>query len=139
MPVAAPIASLLKPTAKHLTADLDLSLDALKYSLDLAAQIKRSPARFARALTGKYLSLLFEKPSLRTRMTFELAIKQLGGDAILSTGPIGGREPLKDVARNLDRWTDAIVARTFSQKTIDDLAHWSSVPVINALSDRFHP
>ena len=83
--------------------------------------------------------MLFEKPSLRTRVTFELAIKQLGGDAVLSTGPIGDREPLKDVARNLDRWTNAIVARTFSQNTIDDLAHWSSVPVINALSDRFHP
>ncbi len=55
------------------------------------------------------------------------------------TGPIGEREPLKDVARNLDRWTNGIVARTFSQQTIDDLAHWSSVPVINALSDRFHP
>ncbi len=82
---------------------------------------------------------MFEKPSLRTRLTFELAIKQLGGDAVVSIGPIGEREPLKDVARNLDRWTNGIVARTFSQQTIDDLAHWSSVPVINALSDRFHP
>ena len=61
------------------------------------------------------------------------------GDAVVSIGPIGDREPLKDVARNLDRWTNAIVARTFSQNTIDDLAYWSSVPVINALSDRFHP
>jgi len=58
---------------------------------------------------------------------------------VLSVGPIADREPLKDVARNLDRWTNAIVARTFSQNTIDDLAQWSSVPVINALSDRFHP
>ena len=57
----------------------------------------------------------------------------------MSIGPIGDREPLKDVARNLDRWTNCIVARTFSQTTIDDLAHWSSVPVINALSDRYHP
>ena len=90
-------------------------------------------------MAGRYLSLLFEKPSLRTRMTFELAIKQLGGDSVLSIGPIGDREPLKDVARNLDRWTNGIVARTFSQTTIEELAHWSSVPVINALSDRFHP
>jgi ornithine carbamoyltransferase len=139
MPVAAPIASLLKPTAKHLTADLDLSLDALEYSLDLAGQIKRSPARFARALAGRYLSLLFEKPSLRTRVTFELAIKQLGGDAVTCTGPIGEREPIKDVARNLDRWTNGIVARVFSQTTIDELAKWSAVPVINALSDLYHP
>jgi ornithine carbamoyltransferase len=72
-------------------------------------------------------------------MTFELAIKQLGGDAVSSVGPIADREPVKDVARNLDRWTHGIVARVFSQSTIDELAAWSSVPVINALSDRFHP
>jgi len=72
-------------------------------------------------------------------MTFELAIKQLGGDAIVSTGHIAEREPVKDVARNLDRWTNGIVARVFSQSTVDELAAWSSVPVINALSDRFHP
>ncbi len=72
-------------------------------------------------------------------MTFELAIKQLGGDAVTSVGPIGDREPVKDVARNLDRWTQGIVARVFSQSTIDELAAWSSVPVINALSDRYHP
>jgi ornithine carbamoyltransferase len=119
--------------------DLDLSQDELLALLDLTQQVKSNPARFAKALSGRYLSLLFEKPSLRTRITFELAIKQLGGDAVLSTGPIGDREPLKDVARNLDRWTNAIVARTFSHQTIEDLAHWSSVPVINALSDRFHP
>src|SRR5580700_407586 len=119
--------------------DLDLSQDELLALLDLTQQVKFNPARFAKALSGRYLSLLFEKPSLRTRITFELAIKQLGGDAVLSTGPIGEREPLKDVARNLDRWTNAIVARTFSHQTIEDLAHWSKVPVINALSDRFHP
>jgi ornithine carbamoyltransferase len=72
-------------------------------------------------------------------LTFELAIKQLGGDCVLSTGPIGEREPLKDVARNLDRWTNGIVARVFSQQTIDEMARWSSVPVINALSDLYHP
>jgi len=72
-------------------------------------------------------------------MTFELAIKQLGGDAVTSVGPIADREPVKDVARNLDRWTQGIVARVFSQSTIDELAAWSSVPVINALSDRYHP
>src|SRR5271169_1533919 len=101
--------------------------------------MKRAPARFAQTLAGRYLSLLFEKPSLRTRVTFELAMKQLGGDVITSTGPIGEREPVKDVARNLDRWTHGIVARVFSQTTLDELANWSSVPVINALSDRYHP
>ena len=131
--------TLPKIGASDFTRDLDLSQDELLALLNLTQQVKTSPARFTKALAGRYISLLFEKPSLRTRMTFELAIKQLGGDAVLNIGPVGEREPLKDVARNLDRWTNAIVARTFSQKTIDDLAHWSSVPVINALSDRYHP
>jgi ornithine carbamoyltransferase len=125
--------------ARDFTRDLDISQDELLALLDLTQQLKANPSRFATALAGRYLTLLFEKPSLRTRLTFELAIKQLGGDCVVQTGPIGDREPLKDVARNLDRWTNAIVARTFSQNTIDDLAHWSSVPVINALSDRYHP
>jgi ornithine carbamoyltransferase len=133
-------AKAISPTRKgHLARDLDLSSDALGELLDLAVQIKRTPARFAQTLAGQYLALLFEKPSLRTRMTFELAIKQLGGDAVVSIGPVAEREPVKDVARNLDRWTQAIAARVFSQSTIDELAQWSSVPVINALSDRYHP
>lgn len=131
--------SLPKIAASDFTRDLDITQDELFALLDLTQQVKSTPTRFAKALAGRYITLLFEKPSLRTRFTFELAAKQLGGDTVLSTGPIGEREPLKDVARNLDRWTNAIVARTFSQKTIDDLARWSSVPVINALSDRFHP
>jgi ornithine carbamoyltransferase len=125
--------------ACDLTSDLDLTTDELRALLELAANMKRTPLRYASALQHRYLTLLFEKPSLRTRMTFELAIKQLGGDAILSNGRIGDREPLKDIARNLDRWTQGIVARTFSQETIDELARWSSVPVINALSDMYHP
>jgi ornithine carbamoyltransferase len=123
----------------HVTNDLDLSVEAVARLLDLASQIKRAPVRFAQTLAGRYLTLLFEKPSLRTRMTFELAIKQLGGDAVASIGPVAEREPIKDVARNLDRWTHAIAARVFSQSTIDELAQWSAVPVINALSDLYHP
>ncbi|HXT41422.1 MAG TPA: ornithine carbamoyltransferase, partial [Candidatus Angelobacter sp.] len=125
--------------ASDFISDLDLSNEELLQLLDLAQQVKGHPARYAHSLSGRYLSLLFEKPSLRTRFTFELAIKQLGGDSVLSTGIIGDREPLKDMARNLDRWTNAIVARTFSQKTLEELAKWSGVPVINALSNRFHP
>ena len=125
--------------ARDLTTDLDLTTEDLTALLHLAGQVKASPRSYATVLSGKYLSLLFEKPSLRTRVTFELAIKQLGGDAIVSTGTIGEREPLKDVARNLDRWTDCIVARVFKQETIDQLAHWSRVPVVNALSDIYHP
>ncbi len=137
--MAAPISSFLKPPVRHLASDLDLSVDDLTALLDLAGQMKRAPSRFTKKLAGRYLSLLFEKPSLRTRMTFELAIKQLGGDAVLGNGPIDEREPLKDVARNLDRWTHGIVARVFAQSTIEEMAEWSRVPVINALSDRFHP
>ncbi|HBY63889.1 MAG TPA: ornithine carbamoyltransferase [Solibacterales bacterium] len=136
-PITATVAG--RVSARNLTRDLDLSHDELLHLLDLAVQVKRMPARYAHALAGRYLTLLFEKPSLRTRMTFELAIKQLGGDCVVSTGPIAEREPVKDVARNLDRWTNGIVARTFAQDTVDQLAEWSSVPVINALSDKFHP
>lgn len=122
-----------------LTSDLDLTAGELRTLLDLAAEVKRQPQRFRLALRGRILSLLFEKPSLRTRMTFEVAAKQLGGDALLTTGPIGGREPVEDVARNLERWTDLIVARTFSQETVDALARHARIPVVNALSDRYHP
>ena len=133
------VAPFPKIGAPDVTRDLDLSQDELLALLDLSAQVKAKPARFATALAGKYLTLLFEKPSLRTRMTFELAAKQLGGDSVVSIGPIGDREPLKDVARNLDRWVEGIVARVFSQATVEGLAEWSSVPVVNALSDAYHP
>ncbi len=126
-------------SAPDLTRDLDVTDDELSGLLDIALDIKQSPREYAHTLDGKYIGLLFEKASLRTRLTFELAIKQLGGDSVFSEGLIGGREPIKDVARNLDRWVHAIVARTFSQDTIEELACWSSVPVINALSDLYHP
>jgi ornithine carbamoyltransferase len=128
-----------EPLVQHLTQDLDLSQETLLRVLDLAAQVKRAPQRFTQTLAGRYISLLFEKPSLRTRVTFELAIKQLGGDAVTIVGPVGEREPVKDVVRNLDRWTQGIVARVFSQETVRELAQWSHVPVINALSDLYHP
>jgi ornithine carbamoyltransferase len=130
---------LLKTSAPDLLRDLDLTGDELEYLLDLADDIKRFPADYDRALAGKSIALLFEKPSLRTRITFDLAIKQLGGNSVFTEGPVGGREPLKDVARNFDRWVNGIVARVFSQDTVEELARWSSVPVINALSDMYHP
>ena len=128
-----------KLQARHVTNDLDLSSGDVSNLLSLSGEVKRNPSHYMGALAGQYLSLLFEKPSLRTRLTFELAMQQLGGSSILNTGPVGDREPVKDIARNLDRWTNAIVARTFSQKTVDELARWSGVPVINALSDLYHP
>ena len=121
------------------TRDLDLTGDELFALLDLAVDVKRSPELYRFHLAGKSIALLFEKPSLRTRLTFELAIQQLGGFSILNEGPIGSREPLKDVARNLDRWVNGIVARTYLQRTVDDLARWANVPVVNALSDTWHP
>ncbi len=125
--------------APDLRSDLDLSSEELRGLVRLAGEVKASPGRYARALEGRALSLLFEKPSLRTRFTFELAIQQLGGHAVTAMGMIGERDPLKDVARNLDRWTSGIVARVYSQETIEGLAEWSRVPVINALSDMYHP
>jgi ornithine carbamoyltransferase len=131
--------ALLKIAHGNLTKDLDLTSDEIFALLDLASDVKGSPEHYRSSLAGKSIALLFEKPSLRTRMTFELAIQQLGGFAIVNEGRIGEREPLKDMARNLDRWVNAIVARTFLQKTVDGLAQWSKVPVINALSDMYHP
>src|SRR3984957_14387703 len=134
-----PAIALPKIACGDLRKDLDLTADELIVLLDLASDVKRSPEDYRSALAGKSIALLFEKPSLRTRMTFELAIQQLGGFALVNEGRIGEREPLKDMARNLDRWVSAIVARTFLQKSIDSLARWSKVPVINALSDMYHP
>jgi ornithine carbamoyltransferase len=93
-------------------------------------------------LKGKSLAIMFEKPSLRTRVSFELAMRQLGGEAIcLSPAEVGlgGRESVPDVARVLSRYVDAIAARTFSHQTLEVLAEYSAVPVINALSDWEHP
>ena len=125
--------------AGDLRSDLDLTSAELRTLLHLATEVKAKPQDYTHELRGKYATLLFEKPSLRTRLTFELAVKQLGGDIVVSIGMIGDREPVQDIARNLDRWTQCIVARVFSQQTIDDLAKWSRVPVINALSDLYHP
>jgi ornithine carbamoyltransferase len=125
--------------AGDLRSDFDLSTPELGAVLKLAVAIKRDPGAWRTALANACVSLLFEKPSLRTRLTFEVAAMQLGGSSVLSTGVIGDREPTKDIARNLERWTQCIVARTFAQQTVDDLALWGNVPVINALSDTYHP
>lgn len=133
------VPALQKISCGDLTKDLDLTSAELYALLDLASDVKRSPELYRSALAGQSIALLFEKPSLRTRMTFELAIQQLGGFAVLNEGRIGEREPLKDMARNLDRWVNGIVARTYLQKTVEGLARWSKAPVINALSDMYHP
>ena len=125
--------------ASDFLRDTDVRPDELVALLDLADDVKRTPGDYSSTLHGQSVVLMFEKPSLRTRCTFEIGVHQLGGYPIQYDGPIGGREPLKDVARNFERWAGGIVARTFKQSTLDDLAKWSSVPVINALSDLYHP
>ena len=108
----------------------------------LASDIKARPDRYRGALTGRYLALIFEKPSLRTRVTFEIGIASMGGSSVFldHTGTrLGQRESIRDVARNLERWVHAIVARTFEQRSIEELSAHASIPVINALSNRFHP
>ncbi len=114
----------------------------LRELFQLAADIKARPDRYRGALGGRYLALIFEKPSLRTRVTFEVGIGSMGGSAIFldHTGTrLGERESIQDVARNLERWVQAIVARTFEQRAVEQLAAHASIPVINALSDRYHP
>ena len=108
----------------------------------LAADIKAHPDAYRAALRGKFIALIFEKPSLRTRVTFEVGIAGLGGAAVFldhRETRLGARESIHDVARNLERWVHGIVARTFEQRVVEELAKSAAIPVINALTDRFHP
>jgi ornithine carbamoyltransferase len=126
---------------------VDLDAVHLDRLLDLAAQIKADrsllrQAPTANALEGRHVAMLFEKASLRTRSTFEIAVRELGGNiiALQSDAGLGQREPVADVARNLERWVDAVVIRTFSQRVLEEFA--AAAPrlhVINALSDDTHP
>ncbi len=118
----------------------DLSADELETVLATAEELKRNGS--PRALAGQSLVLLFEKPSLRTRVSFDVAMSQLGGHTVYlsqSEVGIGQRESVADVARVLSRYVQGIVARTYAQQTLVDLAEHASVPVINALSDEEHP
>lgn len=108
----------------------------------LAREVKAQPDRYRTALSGRSFALIFEKPSLRTRVTFEVGISSMGGSSVFldhTTTHLGERESVRDVAQCLERWVHGIVARVFSQDTLDELAANARVPVINALSDRFHP
>ncbi len=120
----------------------NLQADLWKQLLQVSVEVKERPANFRQMLLGKSLVLIFEKASLRTRLTFELGMKQVGGEAVYldnREARLGGRESLKDVARNLERWFDCIVTRTFSHETAVELAEQTSVSVINGLSDKEHP
>ncbi len=120
----------------------DLSLYEFHEILDLTAKMKDDPHRRRKALKGKVLAMIFQKPSLRTRMTFEVGMLELGGHAIYlspSDSQIGTRESVFDVGKNLERWVDGIMFRTFAHQNILDLAAAVRIPVINALSDLLHP
>jgi ornithine carbamoyltransferase len=110
--------------------------------LDAASHLKRDPARWRGALDAKAVVMLFEKPSLRTRVSFEVGIAKCGGHAMYfdhASSKIGERESIKDYAMNLERWVECIVARTYRHETVTELARHARVPVVNALTDLDHP
>ena len=120
----------------------DWSEKELLQILDLSKKMKANPKKFAKSLEGKSVALIFEKHSLRTHVTFEIGIKQLGAHTVYLTNAdinLGKRESLYDVAKNLERWVDAVVIRTFAQKNVDDLAQFAKASIINALTDFEHP
>jgi ornithine carbamoyltransferase len=129
---------------KHFLTLADFSSDEILALLDRAAEIKSGVPRhgIAAPLEGRCVGIVFEKASTRTRVSFEVGIRQLGGHAVfLGRGDtqLGRGEPLRDTARVLSRYLDAIVMRTFGQEILEELAQWSSIPVINGLTDMFHP
>lgn len=139
-------------TATMLAAPISLSNDLLtgaewspqqtRELLHLAAEIKAHPIRYASILRGKFIALIFEKPSLRTRVTFEVGIQSMGGGVIFldhTQARLGERESISDVARNLERWVHGIVARVYEQRVLEEMAASADIPVVNALSDKFHP
>ena len=127
---------------KDLLSIAELTTEEINEILDLGKSVKKDKAKYADALNGKSIGLIFQKPSNRTRVSFEIGMVQLGGYAIY-LGPseigMGGRESVKDVAKVLSRYLDALVARTYKHEDVEDLAKHATVPVINGLSDFAHP
>jgi len=127
---------------RDLCSVADLTTTELAAILALAHDVKANPAHYRWALDAKQIVMFFEKASLRTRLTFETAINTLGGAAVFvdqTQSPLGERESLADIARNVERWVSAIVLRTYAHETITEMAQVASIPVINALSDLEHP
>lgn len=127
---------------KDLISIADLSIQEVLEILNLAMKVKSDPDEYSDYLTGCTMAMIFEKPSLRTRVSFEAGMTQLGGHAIY-LGPndisLGKRESVPDIARTLDRMVDIIMARTFSHQSVLTLAEYAEAPVINGLSDLLHP
>jgi ornithine carbamoyltransferase len=127
---------------RDLVSIRDLSSEEIERILQLTALMKSRPADFRGALSGKQLVMFFEKPSLRTRLTFEAGMASLGGTSFFvdqTANRIDAREKLSDIAHNLERWIDIIVLRTFAHATVEKMAEYASVPVVNALSELEHP
>jgi ornithine carbamoyltransferase len=127
---------------RHFLSIADLSTAELTALLDDAAALKRDPVPSDAPLRGRALAMIFEKPSLRTRLSFDVAMRDLGGhSSYLSPQEVGlgRRESVSDVARVVSRYVDVVVLRTFAHETLDEFAKYSSVPVINGLSDLTHP
>lgn len=120
----------------------DTSSEQMQDLLALALNVKKSPSDYRDALKGKSLVALFEKPSLRTRVSFDIGIQKLGGHLVYldsQSNKLAGREDTKDMALNLSCWCDGIIARVYQHDTLVELAEHASVPVINALCDLYHP
>src|ERR1700723_3079737 len=127
---------------RDLCSIADLTVQEMAAIMDLAHAVKNHPEDFRHALDARQMVMFFEKASLRTRLTFETAINTLGGSAIFvdqTQSPLGERESLADMARNLERWVSVIVLRTYAHETITEMAQYAACPVINALSDLEHP
>jgi len=127
---------------KDLVSIRDLSPSEMEYLLILGRQMKAHPSTYSEALRGKTLAMIFEKPSLRTRVSFDVGIHQLGGYCVyLSPEEIklGKRESIHDVAKNLERMVQGIVMRTFAHENVEEMAAYADIPVINGLSDYSHP
>jgi ornithine carbamoyltransferase len=130
------------PVTNDLLTGMEWNPAQLQDFFRLAADIKAHADRYRGTLSGRFLALIFEKQSLRTRVTFEVGIASLGGTAVFldhTLTHLGQRESVRDIAKNLERWVQGIVARVFAQESLEELAKNASIPVINALSDRFHP
>ncbi len=138
--VNAPAAATL--AGRDLCSITDLSMEEARSILALAHDVKANRLAYRHALDARQMVMFFEKSSLRTRLTFEAGINTLGGSAMFvdqTQSPLGERESLADIARNVERWVDIIVLRTYAHETITEMAEYARVPVINALSDLEHP
>ena len=136
------LAAAARLAGEDLCSISDLSSPEVRAILKLGHDVKRNPQDYRRALDAKQMVLMFEKASLRTRLAFETGINTMGGNAIFvdqTSSPLGEREAISDIARNVERWVDVIVLRTYAHDTITEMAANSRVPVINALSDFEHP